>query len=90
MNKHLHPSQVLSTNGRIGSRRFFASLFAGCVFTLLFACGANAGSVKWEYRVLNAGLHNRQLESLLNSNGAEGWELVQINAKGVAILKRRK
>lgn len=77
-------------NRRVGGRHRFIGLFAGCAFALLFACGADARPLKWEYRVVNAGLNNRQLESLLNSNGAEGWELVQITAKGVAIFKRRK
>ncbi len=31
-----------------------------------------------------------QLEALLNRLGAEGWELVQSNAAGVAIFKREK
>ena len=31
-----------------------------------------------------------QLEALLNRLGAEGWELVQSSATGVAIFKREK
>ena len=46
--------------------------------------------MKWEYTVIPAGYATRQLQNLLNSYGAEGWELVQINVHGVAIFKRQK
>jgi hypothetical protein len=32
----------------------------------------------------------RVLEATLNENGAQGWELVEITTKGVAIFKRPK
>lgn len=66
------------------------NLFAGFACILLFTCAADARPVKWEYRVIHAHFDNRQLENLLNSQGMEGWELVQINTKGVAIFKRQK
>ncbi len=44
--------------------------------------------VQFEYLVVNAQLANRDLQNLLNARGQEGWELVQINARGVAVLKR--
>ncbi|CAN5568531.1 hypothetical protein BH09VER1_BH09VER1_30950 [soil metagenome] len=56
---------------------------------LLFSGGAYAGVV-WEYKVVDANLHNRQLETMLNTQGAAGWELVLINAQGVAVFKHRK
>ncbi len=70
-------------------RRQGLALLAGCAIFLALPCGAYAKS-KWEYRVVNANMLNRQLENLLNTNGAQGWELVQINSAGVAIFKRRK
>lgn len=56
---------------------------------LLFSGAANAGIV-WEYKVVDANLHNRQLEAMLNAQGAAGWELVLINKQGVAVFKHRK
>ena len=88
-----HPlphNREISTNKRPGSSHRIISLFAGLTFILLFTCAADAKPVIWEYRVIHAHFDNRQLESLLNSNGVDGWELVQINAKGVAIFKRQK
>jgi len=90
MNKDLHCNPVAATTKRTGFRHRFIPFLAGGSLLLLLTCAAEAGSVRWEYKVVNAGLANRQLESLLNTKEAAGWELVQINAQGVAILKRRK
>jgi len=90
MNKLLPHRRALSTNKLLGSGRRLIGMFAGCAVLLTFACGADARPVKWEYLVVNAGLANRLLENLLNRNGAEGWELIQINAKGIAVFKRPK
>ena len=49
---------------------------------------AQAQSLKWEYLVVNAALKNRNLEQMLNARGAEGWELVALTRKDVAIFKR--
>jgi hypothetical protein len=49
---------------------------------------AEARSPKWEYLVVNAGLKNRNLELMLNERGAEGWELVVLTRKDVAVFKR--
>lgn len=79
-------SSILKSAFPRGSR-----FLAVAALVAFFACSAEAGRpVKWEYRVVNAGLANRLLENLLNANGAEGWELVQISAKGVAVFKRQK
>lgn len=57
----------------------------------LFLCApTHAGSTKWEYTAVSAHLNNRNLEALLNSYAAQGWELVQITNSGVAIFKRVK
>lgn len=50
---------------------------------------AEARTPGWEYLVVNAALNNRNLEQLLNARGAEGWELVALTRKDVAIFKRR-
>jgi hypothetical protein len=60
---------------------------------LVAACSASvavaeARTPKWEYLVVNAGLQNRNLEQMLNARGAEGWELVALTRKDVAIFKR--
>jgi hypothetical protein len=49
---------------------------------------AEARPPKWEYLVASAGLKNRNLEQMLNARGAEGWELVALTRKDVAIFKR--
>ena len=49
---------------------------------------AEARAPKWEYAVVSAGLNNRNLEQMLNARGAEGWELVALTRKDVAIFKR--
>jgi hypothetical protein len=51
-------------------------------------CVAEARPVKWEYVVVSAALNNRNLEQMLNARGAEGWELVALTRKDVAIFKR--
>jgi hypothetical protein len=79
-----HTNRILSLRNR------YFCLLAGCASVLLFSCAANAAPSKWEYKVVNAGLNNAELESLLNSNGSKGWELVQINTRGIAVFKRRK
>ena len=50
---------------------------------------AEAQSPKWEYTVVSAALNNRNLEQMLNARGAEGWELVALTRKDVAIFKRK-
>ena len=49
---------------------------------------------KFEYKTIalkQAGVKGpAELEVLLNKLGAEGWELIEINMMGVAILKRQK
>lgn len=49
---------------------------------------AEARTPKWEYLVVSAALKNRPLEQMLNARGAEGWELVVLTRKDVAIFKR--
>jgi hypothetical protein len=56
----------------------------------LFASGLEAKQIVWEYRVIAVNTSQRALEATLNANGAEGWELVEINTKGMAIFKRQK
>lgn len=48
----------------------------------------SARSPKWEYLVVNAGLKNRNLQQLLDTHGAQGWELVTFTRKDVAVFKR--
>jgi hypothetical protein len=49
---------------------------------------AEARAPKWEYLAVNAALKSRNLEQMLNARGAEGWELVALTRKDVAIFKR--
>ncbi len=62
--------------------------------TLALACLPAVARDKFQYLVVDltkaeAGTP-AQLEVLLNRLGADGWELVQSNAAGVAIFKREK
>jgi len=66
-------------------RRFLAA----CAIVMLCGSGLQAKTPQWEYRVVSAATNNRTLETLLNSNGAQGWELVQVD-RGVVIFKRLK
>lgn len=58
---------------------------------LLFTSCAHA-AVKFEYKVISLEQAHvqgaAQLEALLNKLGSEGWELVEIDVAGDAILKR--
>jgi len=63
--------------------------------TLVAVCLASVGVAearppKWEYLVVSAGLQNRSFEQMLNARGAEGWELVALTRKDVAIFKRKQ
>jgi len=64
-----------------------AALLTG---SILFCAPVQAGTAKLEYTVVSAHLNNRNLEALLNSYAAQGWELVQVTNGGVAIFKRVK
>lgn len=62
----------------------------GCSMVFLFSTGLEAKQIVWEYRVVTVNTTPRVLEATLNENGAQGWELVEITAKGVAVFKRPK
>lgn len=68
------------------SRMTAAALVA--VLFLAMAPLAGARPPKWEYLAVNAALHNRNLEQMLDARGAEGWELVGFTRKDVAVFKR--
>jgi hypothetical protein len=65
-------------------------ILMGCSMVLLFSTGLEAKQIVWEYRVITVNTSPRALEATLNENGAQGWELVEINTKGIAIFKRPK
>ncbi len=65
--------------------------FVAAAILLLGSAGlAEAKPPRWEYLVVSAGLKNRPLEQMLNAQGAQGWELVNITGGDVAIFKRVK
>ena len=64
-------------------------LFLAVGFGLALLTPAHAQMPRWEYRVLSAKLNMRPLEQLLNAQAAEGWELVQITDRGMAIFKKK-
>lgn len=75
----------------VARKNFGVRILMGCSMVLLFATtGVEARQIVWEYRVISVNTNTRVLEATLNANGAEGWELVEINAKGIAIFKRPK
>lgn len=61
---------------------------------LALACLPAVARDKFQYLVVDLAKADAgtptQLEALLNRLGADGWELVQSNAAGVAIFKREK
>jgi len=76
---------------RVRPAGFFRMALLAVLFCLVLAPSAvQAQSVAWEYRVINAKLNQRLLERLLNDTAAEGWELVQITDRGMAIFKKKK
>ena len=62
---------------------------AGCAIVLFCGSALQAKPPQWQYLVVNSPAGNRTLENLLNTNGAQGWELVQVD-RGVVIFKRLK
>lgn len=58
------------------------------VFLLSAASWSEAKPVKWEYLVVSAAVNTRNLDLLLNNQGAQGWELVAFTRKDVAVFKR--
>jgi Domain of unknown function (DUF4177) len=90
MMNHQNPVKV-SSNFKVNSRKNMGiRVLMGCSMVLLFATGLEAKQIVWEYRVISVNTSIRALEATLNENGAQGWELVEINTKGVAIFKRQK
>lgn len=96
---HLHQNQMiivqkpaknLSSLNLGSSKNAGVRILMGCSMVLLFATGLEAKQIVWEYRVISVNTSQRALEATLNENGAQGWELVEINVKGVAIFKRQK
>lgn len=69
-------------------RRWLPVLLAG-VFGLALLSSAEAQTPRVEYRVVSAKLNLRPLEQMLNAEAAQGWELVQITDRGMAIFKRK-
>jgi hypothetical protein len=65
-------------------------ILMGCSMVLLFSTALEAKPIVWEYRVITVNTSPRALEATLNENGLQGWELVEINTKGIAIFKRPK
>jgi len=74
----------------VPSFRRVVPLFAAATLLLVSVGGAEAQTARWEYLVVSAKLHNRVLEQMLNDRAAQGWELVQITDRGIAIFKRKK
>lgn len=85
-----HPFKKASSNYLNSGKNTGVRILMGCSMVLLFATGLEAKPIVWEYRVITVNITPRVLEATLNANGAEGWELVEITPKGVAIFKRPK
>ena len=86
---HKTPKNLPSINLAAGKSAGVRVLM-GCSMVLLFATGLEARQIVWEYRVITVNTTPRVLETTLNENGAQGWELVEISSKGVAVFKRPK
>jgi hypothetical protein len=80
----------MKTNSSLQHRNYIAIFTFLLAASLLLSAPIQAATAKWEYTVVSAHLKNRNLEALLNSYAAQGWELVQVTNNGVAIFKRSK
>ena len=69
-------------------RSWLPLVLAG-VFGLALLSSAEAQTPRVEYRVVSAKLNLRPLEQMLNAQAAQGWELVQITDRGMAIFKKK-
>jgi hypothetical protein len=83
-------SRNLSTTHLAAGKSAGIRILMGCSMVLLFSTALEAKPIVWEYRVISVNTSPRALEATLNENGAQGWELVEINTKGIAIFKRPK
>ena len=74
---------------------FFCRIVAIALAVSLFTSCAQTAA-KFEYKVIPLTDANRnlvgaaQLEAILNKLSSDGWELIQIDIEGHAILKRAK
>ena len=87
---HQNTVNVLSSVNLNSSKNLGVRVLMGCSMVFLFATGLEAKPIVWEYRVISVNTSPRALETTLNENGAQGWELIEINTKGIAIFKRQK
>lgn len=87
---HQKPSKNLPSINLAAGKSTGIRVLMGCSMVLLFATGLEAKPIVWEYRVITVNTSPRALEATLNENGAQGWELVEINSKGIATFKRPK
>lgn len=70
------------------SRALFLALVL-CLPVTAFAASKSDKAPQWEYQVISAKLNQRPLEQLLNAQAAQGWELVQITDRSLAIFRKR-
>jgi hypothetical protein len=80
----------MKTNSSLQHRNYITIFTFLLAASLLLSTPLQAATGKLEYTVVSAHLKNRNLEALLNSYAAQGWELVQVTNNGVAIFKRAK
>lgn len=87
---HQKLSMIFSPINLSAGKNSVVRTLMGCSMVFLFSTGLEAKPIVWEYRVITINTTPRVLEATLNENGAQGWELVEINSKGIAIFKRPK
>lgn len=85
-----HASSRRPILGSFHAPKYILPVLAACAFFLVPINRAEAQTVRWEYRVVSAKLNSRLLEQMLNNQAAQGWELVQITDRGMAIFKKKK
>jgi hypothetical protein len=88
--KHQKTSPISALMNPSAGKNAVVRLLMGCSMVLLFSTDLEAKQTVWEYRVITVNTTPRILEATLNENGEQGWELVEINSKGVAVFKRPK
>lgn len=71
------------------AKTFSLSLLLVGAFGFTLLPSAKAETPRVQYQVVNAKLNQRPLEQMLNAQAAQGWELVQITERGMAVFKRK-
>ena len=84
---------------KLGTRSVSACLIALCLTLIVWTANGQKTKVTrpvWEYKMVIVSRTSTQTQDIMNQNGTEGWELVQVRFPGndgndlVLLFKRPK